>query len=100
LSDGKITWLETGSGGEGGSGLLHILERHANQFAQLGVDASNIPNVIINTLKDQNPSQVIPDAVRGGDIRIFSTMVGGIEHGLAVVVGGNGYIVTAYPWSP
>jgi hypothetical protein len=100
LSDGKITWLETGSGGEGGSGLLHILERHANQFAQLGVDASNIPNVIINTLKDQNPSQVIPDAVRGGDIRIFSTMVGGIEHGLAVVVGGNGYFVTAYPWSP
>src|SRR5579885_171576 len=100
LSDGKINWIETGSGGEGGSGLLHILERHANQFAQLGVDASNIPNVIINTLKDQNPSQVIPDAVRGGDIRIFSTMVGGIEHGLAVVVGGNGYIVTAYPWSP
>ena len=47
LADGKIVFLETGNSS---AGLQHIVERHASDFAKIGVSESQIPNVVIDTV--------------------------------------------------
>jgi len=47
LADGKIVFLETGNSS---AGLQHIVERHACDFAKIGVSESQIPNVVIDTV--------------------------------------------------
>ena len=47
-SDGKLIWLEKGNSKKG---LIHILERHADDFASQGVD--NIPKLLENVLSSK-----------------------------------------------
>jgi len=94
LSDGKVVWLEQGNLE---AGLTHIIENHASQFAQFGISEGDIPGLLTHTLSNEIPGEIIPDLVKGGEQRIFSTMLGDIEHNLSIVVGGNGFIVTAFP---
>ena len=47
LADGKIVFLETGNSS---AGLQHIVERHASDFAKIGVSESQIPNVVIDAV--------------------------------------------------
>ncbi len=49
---GKIVFLETGKGGERGSGLLHILENHREDFLQRGIAEEQIPDLIITAISE------------------------------------------------
>lgn len=53
----------------------------------------DIATLIMDTLRDQNPV-----GMRGG-AQIFDVAVGDMEGQLAIVVGSNGFVVTAYPFS-
>jgi hypothetical protein len=90
--DSSLVWLETG---DSSAGLTHIMESHADQFAQLGVvGEENVANLILDTLSNEIPIGTVRDA------RIFSVPFDDVEHELAIVVGNNGFIVTAYPFTP
>jgi hypothetical protein len=54
LSDGKIVFLEEGKGGERGSGLQHILEKHLKDFANRGISQEQIPDAIITAIIQGN----------------------------------------------
>jgi len=90
-ANGQITWLE--QGGEK-AGLTHILNNHAAQFADRGISASQIPDLLMRAL---NQGTVI-DQVRGGTI--YQVIYNDIVQRIMIVTGSNGYIVTAHPWSP
>ncbi len=47
LNDGRIVFLEQG---DSRSGLQHILNRHADQFATIGISESDIPDAIMVAL--------------------------------------------------
>jgi hypothetical protein len=86
---GRIVWLERGNAN---AGLQHIMTRHGSQFAQLGVQGEeNVARLIMETLRTQAPT-----AARGGG-QAFSVMMGGVRRLLRIVVGSNGFVVTAHP---
>lgn len=95
--DGKIVWLETGGPK---AGLEHIMDGdgtpgdlgHAQDFANIGVEGEdNVSKLIIDTLEHDTPV-----ATRGSG-KIFDVTVNGVQRQILIVVGSNGFIVTAYP---
>jgi hypothetical protein len=91
--NGQVGFLETGTTA---SGLLHILAGKTDAFAGLGISPDEIPGLIIDTLRNQIPDKVIPDTVQGGFQLVFSK-IGDVTHNWSIIVGSNGYIVTAFP---
>lgn len=89
LADGRIVWLETGGVK---SGLTHILDRHASDFIRKGVPAARIPTTILRALRD---GKIVGHATDGTPIRALT--VNGETLTIKVVVGSNGYIVSAFP---
>ncbi len=83
--DGNLLWLEQGNTK---SGLTHILERHADDFASQGVD--DIPQLLNNVVKNtpvktgSNSKGLFADYVLNGNT-------------YRVAFGTNGYIVSFYP---
>ena len=83
--DGKLLWLERGNNQ---SGLTHILERHADDFASQGID--DIPQLLNDVLKNapiktgSNSKGLFADYVFNGNT-------------YRVAYGTNGYIVSFYP---
>jgi len=49
MPDGKIVFLESGSSK---AGLQHIIERHGEEFAARGISNEEIPDFIMNTIKN------------------------------------------------
>lgn len=94
LSDGRIVFLEKGNQY---SGLQHILEGHAGDFANRGISEDEIPDVIMQALQQGNIVG-IDDRNSGGTM--YEVTINGTSQYIKIVVGSNGYIVTAYPWSP
>ena len=84
--DGRTVWLETG---DSGSGLQHIEERHTSDFEQIGIQQSEIPEFIQQGLTDGN--QI---GINNGEPVYLAG-----NRPVTIVVGSNGYIVTAYPSS-
>lgn len=84
-ADGKLLWLEQGNTK---SGLTHILERHADDFASQGID--DIPLLLNDVLKTapikagSNSKGLFADYVFNGNT-------------YRVAYGTNGYIVSFYP---
>ncbi|ANF56445.1 two-partner secretion domain-containing protein [Halotalea alkalilenta] len=89
----RIVFLEAGKGGEGGSGLAHIIERHASQFADKGIPVNDIPYVIMAAIKE--------DKIVGknGTAPVYEIVYMGEKKYIAIGVGDNGYIVRANPTS-
>ena len=83
--DGKLMWLEKG---HAKSGLEHITQRHAKNFADRGVD--NIPEFLNRTLKEK-PINI----GRTHDGPFADYLIDGKKYRL--VHGDNGYIVSFYP---
>jgi len=83
--DGKLMWLEIG---DSKSGLKHIVDNHATNFADRGV--KNIPEFLNDTLKTK-PIKTGQGAK--GPFADYS--VGGVMY--RVAYGTNGYIVSFYP---
>lgn len=90
---GNIIWLETGTAE---SGLQHIVVRHGAQFARLGVDPSDVPEVVMRAVTD---GRVVGYQGAGVGRPIFEVTVNGEPMRIAVTVGNNGYIVGANPRS-
>ena len=87
---GRIVWLETGTSA---AGLTHIIQRHGSQFATWGLRSSQaVGQFLINTVRT-----VTPVAAQSGGAFDFAVRVGGVERMVRIVIGSNGFIVTAHP---
>jgi hypothetical protein len=83
--DGKLLWLENGNSK---SGLNHITEGHAADFANKGVN--DIPDFLNKTLQNK------PVNSGTGAVGPFADYeIGGSKY--RVVFGTNGYIVSFFP---
>jgi len=89
LPDGRIAWLEVG---DVGSGLAHILKRHSADFANKQIPPAQVSNIIFRVLQQ---GKVVGHAGDGTPIRAL--MINGNSVRVKVVLGSNGYIVSAYP---
>jgi uncharacterized protein YukE len=95
---GEINWLEEGNPK---SGLEHIMngdgtpgdEGHGQDFANIGVQGKeNVARLIIDTVQNETPVKTM-----GASGRVYNVTVNGVLRRILIVVGSNGYIVTAYP---
>lgn len=89
--DGRVVWLERG---DGRTGLSHLLraERIA-RFADVGVAPTDIPGLAVRAILEGRPI-----GRKGRDGTIYDVDIGGgRRRDIVVVVGSNGYIITAYP---
>jgi hypothetical protein len=87
---GRLVWLEVGSAA---AGLQHIVQRHGAQFAAYGArSASQIANVVMNAVRSAQPVMTYPGGAADYAIRIGDKM-----RIIRVVIGDNGFIVTAHP---
>lgn len=87
---GRIAWIETGTEQ---AGLRHIMQRHGAQFAQLGVRTEQeVAELVERTLATKVPVRAVGTA-GGGDFA--GVLQGGRD--LRIVVGNNGFVVTAHP---
>ena len=89
--DGRVVWLERG---DGDSGLSHILRagRIAN-FTDRGVPLSEIPGLALRAVTEGTRL----GRVREGGVAYEVALNDGRRTPVVVVVGSNGYIVTARP---
>lgn len=81
--------------GRSGSGFRHILQ-HLSQFQErwgIAVSEEELLNIIVDALKS---GTVVGKVGKGGDL-YEGTLLNGQSVIFAIVVGENGYIVTAYP---
>ncbi|TAF12204.1 MAG: hypothetical protein EAZ77_00460 [Nostocales cyanobacterium] len=96
-ADGKIVFLEEGKPGKRGSGLLHILDRHQEDFAKRGISENEIPDAVITAVTNGiflgYQGTVEPRR------EIYEVTFNGKKQCIAVTVGDNGYIVGANPAS-
>ncbi|MEA5554769.1 hypothetical protein VB713_27975 [Anabaena cylindrica UHCC 0172] len=96
-ADGKIIFLEEGKPGKTGSGLLHILDRHQEDFAKRGISEDEIADVVIAAVASGiflgYQGTVEPRR------EIYEVNFNGKKQYIAVTVGDNGYIVGANPAS-
>jgi hypothetical protein len=89
--DGRVVWLERG---DGRTGLSHLLraERIAD-FVAVGVAPADVPGLAVRAILEG-----VPTGRSGRDGTVYDVDIGGGRHrDVVVVVGSNGYIVTAYP---
>jgi hypothetical protein len=87
---GRLVWLETGTAA---AGLNHIIQRHGSQFAQWGLRTGpQIANFIMNTVRTSAPIATYPGGAADYAVRIGNTI-----RVVRIVIGSNGFIVTAHP---
>jgi hypothetical protein len=87
---GRLVWLETGGAA---AGLTHIMQRHGSQFAQWGLRTGpQVANFIMNTVRTGTPIATYP-----GGAADYVVRIGGNIHVVRIVIGSNGFIVTAHP---
>jgi len=90
--DGKIVFLEAG---DAESGLTHILEEHGGQFAGRGIPADSVADVVFDAA---TKGKLVSSTRSGANVRnVYEIVYHGRRHRIAVGIGSNGYIVTAYP---
>jgi hypothetical protein len=88
--DGSLVWLEKGNAR---AGIQHILHEHANQFINVGIQPSQLPDFLMT-------------AVTHGKIvgiqktrPIYEVLYQGKMQRVAIDIGSNGFIVSANPKS-
>ena len=92
--NGQLVWLETGSAGRGGAGLLHILEEHASDFAAKGIESNQIQEFLMTAVSKGN---IISYQGQGTGRPIYEVMYNGVKQYVAITIGSNGFIVGANP---
>lgn len=89
--DGRVVWLERGSER---SGLRHILRaERIDDFVREGVDPTEIPALAIRAVVAGRPVGPVGRGATAYEVDLGD----GRRVTVAVVVGSNGYIVSAYP---
>ena len=91
-SNGKIIFLETGKGGDRGSGLLHILENHREDFFKRGITEQQIPDLIIKAIRE---GTII--GIQGKSRIIYQVEINKIPQYVSLEISHNGYLVSANP---
>lgn len=86
--NGNIKFLETG---DARSGLQHILERHTADFANRGITQGEIGSAVFDAV---TKGRLVSSQ---GARPIYEVIIRGQAQRMTVIVGDNGYIVTAYP---
>ena len=89
---GKIVFLETGKAGDKGSGWLHILENHQEDFLQRGITEEQIPDLIITAI---SKGTII--GIQGKSRIIYQVEINGIIQYVSLEISHNGYLVSANP---
>ncbi|APU17876.1 MULTISPECIES: hypothetical protein [Actinoalloteichus] len=89
--EGHLVWLETGDIDE--SGRAHIMrpERKGN-FDDIGIPPERVVDTIFELVETRKPVGYLG---RSGEV--YDVEIDGCQGRLLVVIGSNGYIVTAYP---
>jgi hypothetical protein len=91
--DGKIVFLETGNRQ---AGLEHILVRHQQDFANVGIHADQIPDAVMTAVTQ---GKVIGYQGKNQGRTIYDTVFNDTRHQISVTVSDNGFIVGANPQS-
>ncbi|NVJ60931.1 MAG: RHS repeat protein, partial [Gammaproteobacteria bacterium] len=91
--DGKIVFLETGNKQ---AGLEHILVRHEQDFANVGIHADQIPEAVMTAVTQ---GKVIGYQGKNQGRTIYETLFNDTRHQISVTVSDNGFIVGANPQS-
>jgi hypothetical protein len=94
--NGRIVWIEEGGVNPNtgrSSGLHHVMEKHGDQFAQHGVAAADVPELVQRAATEGRYTGYLQGAKPGRPI--FEVEFNGQTHHVAVSVGNNGYIVGA-----
>ncbi|MCM1546923.1 MAG: hypothetical protein NC034_01060, partial [Ruminococcus sp.] len=86
--EGKIVWLETGNSS---AGFNHILTRHpVEQFSTFGVNSeADLSQLLLDTVSNK-----IPIGTYGGSGTVYTINENTY---INIVIGSNGYVVTAHP---
>ncbi|MBC6431870.1 hypothetical protein FM036_14185 [Nostoc sp. HG1] len=90
-TDGKIVFLEEGNAE---AGLQHILQEHSLEFADQGIEPSQIPDAIITAVTQ---GKIIGYQGRKKTRTIYEVNFNGTIQYICVTVSDNGYIVGANP---
>jgi hypothetical protein len=91
--DGKIVFLETGNRQ---AGLEHILVRHEQDFANVGIHADQIPDAVMTAVTQ---GKVIGHQGKNQGRTIYDVVFNDTRHRISVTVSDNGFIVGANPQS-
>lgn len=92
-SDGKIVFLETGNRA---AGLKHIMTRHEQDFANVGINSDQIPDAVMTAATQ---GEIIGYQGRGHGRAIYDVVFNDTRHQIAVSISNNGFIVGADPQS-
>lgn len=87
--DGKIIFLETGTAK---AGLLHVMQRHGDEFAAHGVSAGKVPDLVMTAA---TRGTIVGYQGKDKGRPIFQVLWNGKTWKVAITVGGNGFIVGA-----
>jgi filamentous hemagglutinin len=90
---GQTVFLETGNSA---SGLTHIVQEHAADFAKIGIPESQIPETVTKAVTE---GKFVGYQGAGTGRPIYEVTINGKTQRIAVTVGDNGYIVGANPAS-
>jgi Domain of unknown function (DUF4157) len=89
-SIGRIVWMEIGSAS---AGMRHIVTGHAGDFLRIGIRSEpEIQRLIFRLVRNQTPIRI-----ESAGAHIYETVIDGVRKGIQVVIGENGFIVTAFP---
>jgi filamentous hemagglutinin len=89
--DGQVVFLETGNSR---AGLQHIIDEHAEDFANVGIPESQISAVV---MKAATEGRIVGYQGRGTGRPIYEVTINGQAQRIAITIGGNGFIVGANP---
>ncbi|MFI6933477.1 RICIN domain-containing protein [Streptomyces sp. NPDC050287] len=84
-----LAWLEKGNVN---AGLIHIVFRHAGEFATAGIRVEDIPALVKKTLTEGTRV-----GTQGAGRPVYEVTFNGRTQRLAVSVGDNGYVIGANP---
>ncbi|CAB3680276.1 hypothetical protein LMG24076_02391 [Trinickia soli] len=88
---GQIVFMETGNAT---AGLQHIIDEHADDFANIGVAQRDISSVVMQAVTEGN---IVGYQGSGTGRPIYQVTINGQPQRIAVTVGSNGFIVGANP---
>ena len=90
-ASGKVVFLEKGNAK---AGLEHILQRHGDDFARIGVSREQVPSVVMDAV---TKGKIVGHQGKDMGRPIYEVMVNGQKSRIAVTTGSNGFIVGANP---
>ncbi|HEX5204386.1 WXG100 family type VII secretion target [Paractinoplanes rhizophilus] len=90
-ASGRILFLEKGNSR---AGMQHILERHGQDFTNVGVPEDKVGRLVFEAVTS---GQVVGTEGRRSPRNVYEVVFEGRTYRLAVTVGSNGFIVGANP---